>query len=227
MKKKMTILLLNLGIPLGLIFITVQGLNGWGYEGNLVNHYHLPVSKVLEIKGEAVIGQTFSAPVNGLQRIDVALRTYGRRNTHNLTFYLKPSLDSPTIIYQETFNAADIKDNQWRTFHFSPIPDSAGRTFFFYFASPESVNGNAITVGGDLGDWYNGGNAYFGSTPADADIAFRTYYGLALDEQLSLLAQRIVEAKPSIWGDRRLYLLLLVLYALILLRIFVELVKLV
>lgn len=225
--KKMTILLLSLIILPGLPLISLQGLNGLGYEGNLVNHYYLPVSEVLAIKGDATIGQTFTAPVNGLQRIEVALRTYDRQNTHDVTFYLKSSPASPQIIYQETFNAGEIGHNQWRAFQIPLISDSAGQTFFFYFASPESVTGNALTVGGDLGDWYNEGQAYFDSTPADADIAFRTYYALTPGQELTLLGQRIVEAKPSLWGDLRFYLLLLVLYVLILLRVFVALVKLV
>jgi hypothetical protein len=41
-----------------------------------------------------------------------------------------------------------------------------------------------------------------------------------------MLAQRLVENKPSIWGDIRFYILLLVLYGLISLWIFVELIKL-
>ena len=109
---------------------------------------------------------------------------------------------------------------------FPPISDSAGQTFFFYFASSNSVQGDAITVGGALGDLYNGGNAYLGPVPADADIAFRTYYGLSSYQKLSILGQRLVENKPSVWGDVRFYLLLAGLYILILLIVFVELVKL-
>ena len=45
--------------------------------------------------------------------------------------------------------------------------------------------------------------------------------------KLSILGQRLVEDKPSIWGDIRFYILLLALYGLISLRVFVELVKLV
>jgi hypothetical protein len=226
MNKKIAIILVSVIIPVGLFLIFIQGLDGLAYEGNLVNHYYIAVPESFEIKEDLTIGQTFTAPVNGLQRIDVALRTYGRRNTHAVTFYLKQSPDSPQVIYQEIFNASQISDYPWRTFKFPPILDSAGKTFFFYFASPESVTGNAITVGGAQGDWYNGGTAYFGPVPTEADLAFRTYYGLAPSAELTLLAQRIIEAKPSIWSDFRFYLLLLVLYVLILLRVLVELIKL-
>jgi hypothetical protein len=224
--KKMSISLISILLLGGLITIVIKGLDLLGYEGQLINFYHHPVSDALEIKGDLAIGQTFLAPVDGLQRIDVVLRTYGRRNTHDVTFYLKQSLDSPEVIYQETFDASEIRNNSWRTFEFPPIPDSAGRTFFFYFASPDSVKGDAITVGGALGDLYNGGNAYLGPVPADADMAFRTYYGLSPSEKLAILGERLVENKPSVWSDIRFYLLLAGLYALILLLAFVELIRL-
>lgn len=224
--KKMSISLISILLLAGLITIVIKGLDLLGYEGQLINLYHQPISDALEIKGDLAIGQTFLAPVDGLQRIDVVLRTYGRRNTHDVTFYLKQSLDSPEVIYQETFDASEIRNNSWRTFEFPPIPDSAGRTFFFYFASPDSVKGDAITVGGALGDLYNGGNAYLGPVPADADMAFRTYYGLSPGEKLAILGERLVENKPSVWSDIRFYLLLAGLYVLILLVAFVELIRL-
>jgi hypothetical protein len=224
--KKMSISLISILLLGGLITIVIKGLDLLGYEGQLINFYHQPISDALEIKGDLAIGQTFLAPVDGLQRIDVVLRTYGRRNTHDVTFYLKQSLDSPEVIYQETFDASEIRNNSWRTFEFPPIPDSAGRTFFFYFASPDSVKGDAITVGGALGDLYNGGNAYLGPVPADADMAFRTYYGLSPSEKLAILGERLVENKPSVWSDIRFYLLLAGLYVLILLLAFVELIRL-
>ena len=225
--KKIAIILVSLLILVGLLLIFVQSLDVLGYEGNLVNHYYYPIPDSFEIKGNFIIGQTFTAPLNNLQRIDVAFRTFGRRNTHDVTFYLKPAPESSEIIYQETFNASEVSDYRWRTFLFPPIPDSAGKSFFFYFASPDSVSGDAITVGGAQGDWYNGGTAYFGSLPTDADTAFLTYYGLTPREKLTLLSQEIIKAKPSLWSDVRFYLLLLLLYVLILLRIFVKMIKLV
>jgi hypothetical protein len=224
--RKVAIGLISISILVGLVIIFLSGLNRLGYEGQLSNAYYLTASDILEIKGDLTIGQTFLAPMDGLRRIDVVFRTYDRKNTHDVTFYLKEWLDSPDVIYQETFNASDIRNNRWRTFEFPLIPDSAGRTFFFYFASPNSVEGDAITVGGALGDLYNGGNAYLGPVPADADMAFRTYYGLSPDEKLAILGERLVENKPSVWSDISFYLLLAGLCVLILLLVFVELIRL-
>jgi hypothetical protein len=218
----------SIGILLltGLIFIGIASLDRLGYEGQPINQ-EVFIFDTLEIKGDLTIGQSFLAPIDNLQRIDVVLRNYNRKNTHDVTFYLKQSPDAPEVLYQETFNASEITgSSQWRTFEFPPIPTSAGKSYFFYFASPDSVAGDALTVGGGLGDFYDGGSAYLGPGPARGDLAFRTYYGLSTSEKLSILAQRLVKNKPSIWGDIRFYILLLVLYGLISLRIFVELIKL-
>ena len=202
--KRIAIILIIGALLAGLTISYITGLDRLGYEGQLNNEYFLPASDLFEIKGDLTIGQTFLAPLSGLHRIDVVLRTYGRKNTRDATFYLKESLDSPEIIYQETFNASEVRNNGWRSFEFSPVPDSAGKSFFFYFASPDSVQGDAITVGGGDSDYYTGGQAYLGPVPSNADLAFRTYYGLSPNEKLTILGQRLVESKPSVWAQGRL-----------------------
>ncbi len=211
----LTILTLLVG---GLTLILVTGLDNLGHAGQIVNYENLDMTG-LEIKGDFILGQTFLAPADGLHRIDVILRTYERRNMHDVTFYLKQSPDSPEILYQETFNAATVGNNRWRRFEFSPIPDSAGKRYFFYLASPNSVDGDAISVGGATGDFYNDGITHLAIGPAQGDLAFRTYYNLSPGEKLAMLGQRLTEDKPSIWGDINFYVLLLTLYVLILLRI--------
>ncbi len=221
-KKQIANLIISAFLVGGLALILITWLDGLGHAGQIVNYETLDIDE-LEIKGGFILGQAFLAPRDGLNRIDVILRTYGRRNTRDVTFYLKPAPDSPDIIYQETFNAAGVWNQQWRTFEFPPLADSAGKTYFFYLASPDSVAGDAISVGGATGDFYNDGSTYLAIGPAQGDLAFRTYYDLSLREKLSLLGQRVTEDKPSIWGDIDFYLLLLALYGLIMLRVFVEL----
>jgi hypothetical protein len=229
--KKIAVILILMLILFGLAIIFVTGQDLLGYEGQPNNQYFLSAP---EITRDLAIGQTFEAPVDGLHRIDVVLRSYNRRNTHPVTFYLKPSIDSQEVIYQESFNASEVRNNQWRTFEFSPILDSAGKSYYFYLESPDSVEGNAITVGGAQGgDFYNDGATYLtadylGEHPTIvlADVAFRTYYGLSFKEKISILVQRMVENKPLVWGDIRFYMLLTGLYVVILVGVFIELVKL-
>ncbi len=222
--KKLVNLIILMLIIGGLTLILVTWLDNLGHAGQIVNYENLDMAG-LEIKGDFILGQTFLAPRNGLHRIDVILRTYERRNMHDVTFYLKQSPDSPEILYQETFNAVTVGNNRWRRFEFPPIPDSAGKTYFFYLASPDSVAGDAISVGGATGDFYDDGITHLAVGPAQGDLAFRTYYNLSPGEKLAMLGQRLVEDKSSIWGSINFYILLLALYILILLRIFVEIFK--
>lgn len=222
--KQIVNLIILLLISGGLALIVITGFDNLGHAGQIVNYENLDMTG-LEIQGDFILGQTFLAPRDGLQRIDVMLRTYERQNTHDVTVYLKQSPDSPEVLYQETFNAATVWNNRWRRFEFPPIPDSAGKTYFFYLASPDSVAGDAISVGGATGDFYDHGITYLAIGPAQGDLAFRTYYNLSTSKKLTMLGQRLVEDKPSLWGDINFYLLLLALYGLILLRIFIELFK--
>jgi len=107
------------------------------------------------------------------------------------------------------------------------MADSAGQTYYFFFDSPSSTPGDALTLGGLEGDTYPNGTALINGQPARADVAFRTYYSnVSLAEKTAALAARITENKPSIWGDVRFYVFLAVAYVLILLLVFIKIVKL-
>jgi hypothetical protein len=130
-------------------------------------------------------------------------------------------------LYRVTFDAAAVNDQSWHTFTFPPIPDSSGKSYFIALHSPQSTEGNAVTVGGIERDVYTAGSAFLGPVPVPADITFRTCYALSINERLSFLGQQLTKDRPSLWADFRFYLLLLLLYLLILLYIFVKLIKLV
>jgi hypothetical protein len=191
--------------------VLAYSLNLLGFEGQTL--YYAPPAEIQEVKGDKTVGQTFVAPLPGLQRIDVTLFDRGRRNTHDVTFHLRPGLDSSTDIVSITFNASAVKGGEWYTFDFPPLPDSANKTYYFYFSSPESTDNDAIAVGGIQVDLYPGGEAYLGSTPAKADAAFRTYYsGVTLPQKAERLLERLAENKPFLWGNKYFYVFLAIVY---------------
>jgi hypothetical protein len=230
--KRFLIITLLVLASTGLITIAISFFDRLACEGQLINNNVAPTTSQ-QIAGERIIGQSFVAPRNKLNRIDLLFQTYGRKNTHDVTLRLLAapengdSLLQGLEVYQTTFNAAVISDQSWGMFTFPPLPDSAGKTYFIALQSPQSTDGNAITVGGIERDVYTAGSAFLGPVPVPADITFRTCYALSVNEKLSILGQQLVKNRPSLWGDLRFYLLLLILYALILLRVFVELIKLV
>lgn len=166
---------------------------------------------VREIYGDTRAGQTFVAPYSGLYRVDVLLLTYGRINTHDVVFHLKANPKEEDL-FKVTINARQVTDGAYFGFTFPRIPDSAGKTFFFYLDSPESVPGDAITIGSKGGDPYANGTAYLNGLPTEQDLTFVARYRPGFWETVNALLNHLVKNKPSIWGDRRLYLSLAFLY---------------
>ncbi|MBE7555409.1 MAG: hypothetical protein HS126_30535 [Anaerolineales bacterium] len=231
LKRFSLIILLVLALT-GLAAVAVSFSRQLACEGQLINNNVNPTTPQ-QIAGDRIIGQSFVAPRPNLNRIDLFFQTYGRKNTHDVTLRLlaAPENGSNPLqgleLYRTTFNAADVSDLSWRTFTFPPIPDSGGKPYFIALESPQSTEGNAVTVGGIERDVYTAGSAFLGPVPVPADITFRTCYALSIAEKLSILGQQLIKNRPSLWGDLRFYLLLLLLYLLILLGIFVKLIKMV
>jgi|Deesub1362B_J571_1020462.scaffolds.fasta_scaffold06598_2 hypothetical protein len=169
-----------------------------------------------EIKGATTIGQTFVAPYPDLHRIDVFLATYARTNTHDVTFHLKASPESEEDIFAISFNASEVEDNAYRSFVFPQIRESAGKSFYFYLESPSSTPGDAITVWMSNSDAYPEGSAYIDGEPVRGDLRFLTHYSLGYLDKINLLLDRLAENKPYIFGDKRFYIFLGVVYLLLL-----------
>lgn len=166
------------------------------------------VESVGQIVGGKMVGQTFLARYNHLQRIDVFMGTYARPNTHDAILHLKTAPDAPDDIFCLPFNASEVEDYTYRSFTFPPIPNSAGQTFYFYIESPSSVEGNAITVWMQPRDLYLQGKMYRNGTPAGGDLRFQIYYQGPYRDRATALLDRLVENKPSIWGEKWFYVLL-------------------
>jgi hypothetical protein len=199
-------------VPLiGFALIIAQCLKLIGFEGQIFNHG--TPTEIQEIKGDRIIGQTFVAPLPGLHRIDVLLFDRGHRNTHPVTFHLRQGVNSSQDLFSTTFNASEIKGGGWHTFDFAPLANSAGKTYYFYFSSPDSTDGNAIAVGGVEGNLYPNGTAYLYSTPTNADLAFKTYYaGITFSRKVEKLSERLTEHKPFPLGDKYFYISLALVY---------------
>jgi hypothetical protein len=165
-----------------------------------------------EIRGSITIGQLFTAHYNGLYRIDALMATYARENTHDVTFHLRSSPQADNDLVNLTVNAREIEDNQFRTFIFEPFRDSAGKSYYFFFDSPDSEPGDAVTVWGTIKDLYPEGRPFRNHRKAGGDLVFLTYYRPSVLDKFDILLDRLTANKPLFWGDRRFYLLLALLY---------------
>lgn len=204
-------------LVLALGFVGFSALRQVGGEGQPVNLIRL--SSAVSLTGGTYLGQTFVAPRAGLNRVDVLLYGYFRRNTQPVTFHLRREGAAEDEV-TGSFNAGEVWGWRWMSFGFDPLTDSEGQAYVLFFESPTSTPDDGLTLGGVEGDLYPNGTALINGQPVRADAAFMTYYaGVSWEEKATALMARLTGAKPSIWGDIRLYALLAVIYLLLVLRL--------
>ena len=228
--KRLAISLLILFTLVGLIVIIRSSINQLACEGQPINN-NVDPTPAQQIFGERMIGQSFVAPRDRLNRVDIFFQTYHRANTQPVILRLldvPPDTDNPfhgSEIFHATFSAAHVADQSWHTFNFPTQPDSAGKTYLITLQSPESEDGNAITVGGIERNSYLPGSAYSGFIPLTADITFRSCYQMTTIEKLQVLSAQITQNRPGVWGSPSFYWLNLVVYCLLLIGFFWLLIK--
>lgn len=180
-----------------------------------------------EIHGSIAIGQIFRAPHNGLYRVDVLMATYARENTQDVIFHLRSAPEAEVDLVRIVVNASEIEDNAFHSFTFDPIRDSVGKSYYFFFESPSSVPGDAVTVWGRFEDvYYDDGRAFRNHRPSTGALAFLTYCRPSLLDRGNILLERLTENKPLFWGDKRFYVLLGLLYLALLSIFFTQIAKL-
>jgi len=129
-----------------------------------------------EIHGSITQGQTFTALENGLCRIDVLLTTYHRVNSGKVIFHLREDISASVDIVRLEFDAKKIKNNKYRSFRFHPLPDSAGRSYYFFLEAVGSMPGSAISAWRSERDVYPGGSQVIShQTDKISDLTFRLF----------------------------------------------------
>ncbi len=228
--KKLVVILTFILMLAGVIAIGVISFKRLACEGQPINNNVAPTQDQ-QIWGDRSISQSFVAPRNDLNQVQVLLQTYQRQNTQVVTLSLFETNDDPqnlqpgTEIFHTSFNAATITDQAWHTFTFEPIANSAGKTYLLRFNSPGSIDGNAITVGGIERNLYTSGSAFLGPVPVGADITFRACFQMTASEKLQVLAEQLTRHRPSLWGTIIFYIIALITYGLILAGFYWQLTK--
>lgn len=162
-----------------------------------------------EVVGSASVGQTFITEYNGLSRIELLLTTYGRRNTGPLIFHLRTSAADNDLV-TIAIDSGEVEDNTYQIFEFPPLRGLAGQHLYFFVEAPQATLGNAIGVWGVTEDVYPDGKAIVRGMQDQRvqDLAFRLGYHPSVLEKSDILLSRLAANKPSLWGDRKLYICL-------------------
>jgi glycosyltransferase involved in cell wall biosynthesis len=106
--------------------------------------HRVEIHRTEELVGKRSEGQTFRATRPNLSRLDVLISTYGRANTRDVILHLRPGPDATEDLRTVHVNAGLMRDNEYATFRFEPLPDSWRKTYFLLLTSPDSIPGDAI-----------------------------------------------------------------------------------
>ena len=177
-------------------------------------------SEMVEFHGPLKVGQSFVASRPGLCRVALLLARKGRTNRSPVVFHLREGAKATADLATVTINASHLEDVTtmvrrpyiYQSFSFSPIPDSAGKTFYFWVESPQSPASDPLLVRYQTGDVYPEGAMSIDGSAIDGDLAFRTYYTKGFLNNAALLLERLVEHRPFPWGSKAFYVAIFIVY---------------
>ena len=230
--KTLTLIVVFGLVVIGLGIIGASLLDQIACEGQLFNNNEAP-TVAQKLFGERVIGQSFVAPRDGLNRIDVMFLTYDRRPTPPVSLRLLELAGEPenplatgVEVFHTTTATNAVQNHVWHQFDLPPIDTSGQKRYLIALTAPEASDAQAVTVGGIERNVYLPGTAFFGPTPVPADIAFRTCYEMSAGERLSVLAEQVTRQRPGVFGHVGFYGTTLMIYGGLLGVFFWQLVKL-
>ncbi|OGV89185.1 hypothetical protein A2Z41_02170 [Microgenomates group bacterium RBG_19FT_COMBO_39_10] len=131
--------------------------------------------ELYQIYGQRQVGQTFVANKNNLEMIIVNLRNGRLRNQQPIYFYLQEA-NRPQNLRKLEINGFNIGDPSLVKFQFEPIPDSAGKTYYFYLESPDSNVNDAVEIVYNEQDIYSSGKMVLSEEEKKADLYFVVNY---------------------------------------------------
>jgi hypothetical protein len=188
-------------------------------------------SSVSDINNGWSTGQSFVPVHDGLDQVDVVIAAENPVPGTEITFIVKDGPDGAVLRTVRMPVAAIPKgkvmqfrpgsyDQRWTSFHFEPIPDSAGRKLYF------SLNGTGIPGEGTaktlvfFHNEYKFGQAFLNGEPANAHVPFRAYSQGRVSDLLSSISQNLTANKPGPLGSPIPYLALGALYLLLVVLLF-------
>ena len=126
-----------------------------------------------QIVATTVVEQTITARQNNLYRVSLLLGTYNRPNTCHLCVTLLD--EAGHSLGEISQSAAELSDNKFCDFTFTPVPDSQGKVFRVRVTSADASRGNALTLWARRAPRRRG-LTLNGRLVADAEVSLKLYY---------------------------------------------------
>jgi glycosyltransferase involved in cell wall biosynthesis len=141
--------------------VTVEGEQRFALPELIAGHSH---------------GQRFVAERAGLCGVELQVATFTRLNTGYLVIHLRPSPGTQDDIAQVKVPVVSVRDGGFFRFHFPPIANSAGRSFYVVAEAPHAVPGDAVTLWARLPQPDEPSGRYEDGIPATGHLVYRLLY---------------------------------------------------
>lgn len=176
------------------------------------------------INDSLAVGQTFAVERDGLFRISVVMAAQESSGDAEVTFTLRETPEGEPLRTVKR-RVADLPSGKvaiyspgtiterWHSFEFEPVPDSAGRRFYF------SLDGMGVPIENGVGalmffhNRYQEGQAYQNGKPLNAHVVFRAYSRGQVSDLLGVIGRNLTAEKPGPLSVPLPYLVLAALYA--------------
>jgi hypothetical protein len=101
--------------------------------------------KTDELLAKQKVAAKFQAKENNLGIVSVRFKTYSRINDDKVIFKLK-EVGKKDWFYEHSYNVDQFQDNDYFTFGFPVILNSAGKTYYFEIESTKGKKGDAVSI---------------------------------------------------------------------------------
>src|SRR5262249_28869399 len=119
-------------------------------------------------------GQTFTAPENNVGAISLLMGKLNQATMGQLVLHLRQSPKGKDDLRRVSVPLSEIANNQWHTFYFDPIPDSAGQSYFFVMELVGTPPRQPLVVlWTATEDLLPGGKRYEGTVPVTGDLCMK------------------------------------------------------
>ncbi len=160
------------------------------------------------IFGGNVIGQSFIAKRNGVNRVELLFSTYHRTNNKDIFFRLYEHNPQRRLLVEKVINASVIPDNLYYSIKFKPLKNTKNKKLSFEFSSPNSTLDNCVTVWMNDKNIYPPGEYLFQKQPQPGDLVFRVYSRRPISTEFG----RIVRNYHGIFGHLWALIILVILF---------------
>lgn len=131
-----------------LVAVVVAGIHAYGdwsvalYDRNVDSGLYTNIGEMTE---HTLVRQEFICPQNGLNAVNLRMALYSRENKTELTYQIVEK-ESGEVAAEGTIVPADLNDNDFNKFTFTPISDSKHKTYLLEIEDQGASAGDGVTV---------------------------------------------------------------------------------